>query len=750
MALNGTITKSITGRKYVIEWSAEQSVANNTSTITCVHKLVNDATYSLKIYSRSNTCTVGGEQKNYTSPDINTSGGSTITLGTTKHTVSHDSDGKKSVTISGTFNIQATLSGSYVSSLTASSTVTLDTIPRSSSLSISTTSLNVGGTITASITRASSSFTHDVEFYINSTYYKKYTGVATSQAFVIPTSWYNAMPTSSSCTAYCRITTYNNGTQIGSQASKSFTVNVPANIKPSLGTISLDPVNITTADGVSRNMLVKGKNKITVSVSGCKAGDGSGIKSYTFAVLSGSTVIATTTTTSTSVSLGPFSQVGALKFRLSVTDNRGRTADNNGGEPTWECYDYEAPYFSVFNAYRANSDGSENVNGTYLKCDYTSKYWPVNSTNNISVKVNYGGQISDSTLINLGEDSATYQVYLTITDNYGGSNKSSIVTVFGQSRIINITSDGTGVAIGKMAESKELLECRWPAKFNDDCLVGGNLTIGASTQSITPTTGIAVHDVRDADIAPDSFGDKNANFYFDQISNNWYSILHMKGWTGNYAAWELAGNAHNSSNDNTLKYRQGLGDTWGDWQTVITDKNIKNYANTSGYLPSSGGTLTGKLTLANDLYNSSNTAGLDCRNSDIIGANGIFFNDVSDSADEGMHFYRSDGYWDTLYAKNGVLKFHPNKSTSTALGGYTIYNSSNFRRGTCTLSSSSDTIINFTSALGGTPTVLLTPLTDTAGVIPGKVKSASSTGFTAIIGGSAVSSAKFAYLAIYF
>ena len=132
----------------------------------------------------------------------------------------------------------------------------------------------------------------------------------------------------------------------------------------------------------------------------------------------------------------------------------------------WECYDYETPYFSAFNAYRANSDGKANVNGTYLKCTYTQKYSSVNSTNVATVKVHYNGKTSDSTLINLNENDATYQVYLTITDRYGGTNKSSTITVFGQARILNITSDGTGIAIGKMAENPQLFECRWDAKFD--------------------------------------------------------------------------------------------------------------------------------------------------------------------------------------------------------------------------------------------------------------------------------------------
>ena len=222
-----------------------------------------------------------------------------------------------------------------------------------------------------------------------------------------------------------------------------------------------------------------------------------------------------------------------------------------------------------------------------------------------------------------------------------------------------------------MAEQKELLECKWAAKFDS------GITIGSSSQTAAPTAGIAVHDVRDATVTPDSFGDKNANFYFDQVGGRWASVLHMKGWTGSYAAWELSGNAHNNSNDNTLKYRQGIGDTWGDWQTVLTDKNVGDYVDDGDYLPLSGGTLTGKLTLPTNLYYASgDTAGLDCQNSDIINANGVYFKDACDSAGEGINFYRGSDTWDRLYSYNGALYYAPNVGTNTFPGTrYTVYHS---------------------------------------------------------------------------
>jgi len=174
-----------------------------------------------------------------------------------------------------------------------------------------------------------------------------------------------------------------------------------------------------------------------------------------------------------STTLGPFSQTGAITFKVIVADSRQRSASKQSG---WECHDYASPSFGAFNAYRANSDASANTNGEWLMCTYTPRYSGVNGTNSATVTVYYndGTQLQTATgkngqaLISLGNNDKTYRVYLTINDNYGGSAQSSTIVVFGQSRIFNITPDGTGFAIGKMAEKNNWFECRWDAKFDGD------------------------------------------------------------------------------------------------------------------------------------------------------------------------------------------------------------------------------------------------------------------------------------------
>lgn len=475
------------------------SVANNTSNVTVTFSIKGPWAPSFYEWVTNYGIVVDGAVKNTgsSSPYISTS---YVQLLTWTGDVAHNSDGSKSINVSvylyhsGPANY---LPKQYTSSSQLSmGSVALTTIPRASSLSLSATSVNVGGSITANISSASSSFTHTVEFYINSSYYQKYTGVGTSQAFTIPTSWYAAMPSTTSCTAYCRITTYNGSIQIGSQVTKSFTANVPSSIIPSVGTITLDPVNITTSDGTSRNILVQGKNKITVSVTGCSAGSGSSIKSYTF---SGPGISGTTTSTSVTSS-GTISNTGTLTYTVKVTDNRGRTASKTA---TITCYAYTAPYIKPFSAYRCNSNGTADENGSYVKCNYTLGYSSVNGTNNVTVKIMYKKNtassyasvtsLSNSTsksgsqLLSSISNASTYTIYATITDQYGGSSQSTSETIFSVSRVINVTPDGTGIAIGKMSEKTNshingLFECAFDAQLYNDLNVDGDITVDGAVK----------------------------------------------------------------------------------------------------------------------------------------------------------------------------------------------------------------------------------------------------------------------------
>lgn len=112
-----------------------------------------------------------------------------------------------------------------------------------------------------------------------------------------------------------------------------------------------------------------------------------------------------------------------------------------------------------------------------------------------------------------------------------------------------------------------------------------SVQIGDSTQSAVANAGIKVNDVRNATLTNNMI-DQAANFYFSMSgtpNNSWWSILHVKGWTGGYSAWELAGPASNADQRTTPLYvRTGdASNTWGSWRKILDGAMLSSATNSS-------------------------------------------------------------------------------------------------------------------------------------------------------------------------
>lgn len=565
------------------------SVSGNTSSLSFSFVLSPIQTsWNWEQWNTSISYTISINGNNYTGYIPDYDGYNSVTLKSSSLSVGHNSDGSKSISVS--FSVTDNANQYYTcGNASSSSSMTLTTIPRASSFG-SISGNTIGSNMTVNINRNSSSFTHQLWYKLgNSSWYDLGTGIGTQKVFTISNELLSQLPSSTSGTLQLCLRTYSGSAQIGSDAYKNITVYVPSSVVPSVGTITLDPVNITTGDGTSRNILVQNKNRLTVSVSGCTAGAGSSIKSYTF---SGPGI--STTTTNTSATSGTISNTGTLSYNVTVTDNRGRTASKSA---TIKCYAYALPSFKSFSAYRCNSDGTANENGTYIKCSFNLTYSSVNGSNNVTVKamhkkntatsysstsiftnsdVTAGSKILSSISLN-----STYTVYATIVDNYGGSASSTTITIFGASRIINITSDGTGVAFGKMAESTKLLESRYRVKApgllsSRDGRNTTNINIASDNEHLGCLESFIV---KSGNTGVPSLGDGHvAHFHWDN-TGGYDSQLYLKNSTGE------------------IMSRGCNGGTWGNWNAV-------EYKPTSLYSTSTGnvGTITLSQSAANFTY----------------------------------------------------------------------------------------------------------------------------------------------------
>lgn len=313
--LSGTITgttanSAISAR--VLWEETGTSISNNTSTVKCTLQYYRGddlETYGSGYFS----ITCDGQTANDTKYlTLNAYHGWQTAMEYT-FTVGHSADGTRSTTISAT----GYLSGTTLTSTTLSGTATLSTIPRKSSLSLSKTSItmNNSDSITLTVTRASTSFTHTITANLGASYNQTLCTKATGSSYTlkIPTTWNNGLPSANSGNGNVRIETFNGSTSLG-YTDYTITCNVTSyTLSPSL-TAAIN------SNGYSGQYIAgKTSTKLTGSCSGVY---GSTITSWL--IKEGSTSLSTTSTY-TSGAL----TAGTHTYTLNITDSRGKTANTS-------------------------------------------------------------------------------------------------------------------------------------------------------------------------------------------------------------------------------------------------------------------------------------------------------------------------------------------------------------------------------------------------------------------------------------
>lgn len=465
MASSGSFSGSIRDGHYKlrVDWSQSKNVSANTSTVTCKLYLVND--WSLNISGRSdNTCTIDGSAQTFSSPAISSTG--THLLGTVSRTVNHASDGSKTLTISAVFQIRATLSGTYYGTITASANITLDSIPRASSVSAANMTMGTAGTIT--ISRASSSFTHTLTYSFGNT-----SGTIATKTTATSVSWTPALSLASqipnavsgTCTITC--TTYNGNTNIGSKTC-TLTLSIPASVKPTISSLTASRIDgeVPSTWGI----YVQTKSKVKLTINGAAGSYGSTIKSYsiTGGGYSGS---ASTLTT------GFLNNSGTITFKATVTDSRGRVSAEASVSITVTAY--SPPYFNSSLSQRCLSNGTLDDDGTYIHALVSFGYSTCGGKNTLKTSVQYkqvsaeqwtdaGVTFASNTAFTYGKGQisteTSYDVRYTLEDAFSTISVQEIVST--AAVVMDFKSGGKGVAIGKVSESDNTFEVaeNWDVK----------------------------------------------------------------------------------------------------------------------------------------------------------------------------------------------------------------------------------------------------------------------------------------------
>ena len=331
------------------------SIANNTSSISWALYLISTG-YNFALWGFPISANVDGEVYS-SSEQRSISKNSTLLIGSGTKTISHNSDGTKSIECSA--SVSATGAYYLPGNMYISGTMALTTIPRTSSVSCS--SFNIGDATTITISRASSSFTHTLEWYFGSASGTIATQTSsTSVGYTIPAvSLYAQIPNSTYGTGTIKCYTYSGNTHIGTSTCNFTAYAKQSECVPTVTVSVVDTNGLTTPLTQDANTLVKGVSNARVTV-GATANNSSTITGYYVTTGDGRTSTNATTT---------FVNINSNTFSIQVTDSRGYVTTKSVVKSPQYWVDYIKPTFTTAQVIRSESTGDTatiNLAGNYF------------------------------------------------------------------------------------------------------------------------------------------------------------------------------------------------------------------------------------------------------------------------------------------------------------------------------------------------------------------------------------------------
>lgn len=477
--------------KYTISITQNsQSISGNTSSVTVSVRFYRTNTGYTTYGTGTVYCKINGTtySASVTSSQKITNSG--IILFTKTMNIPHNADGTKTLTCSAWINHQR------VTSSEQSYSQALSTIPRASSISLSPTTVTMGGVLSINISRASSSFTHTLQYdFQDGTATTFATNVGTSSTLTIPISWATKIPNSTSGSGRIICLTYNGGTKIGESVAW-FTAIVPDNIIPSVSISDSDPTGYSSIYGG----YVQSKSKIDVSLTG-EGNQGSTIRNYLTSVNGSSYSDASFTT-------DVIKSSGTLTISCIVTDSRGRTGTSS---KSITVLPYEMPRIIDISVFRSDADGKANGDGEFLSLVFNSvisslnnnntalhtvKYKKTSETSYTPVTLsNYDGQyeVTNGMYTFSADTASSYDVVFTVTDAFSSSE--SMQSGPSITKLISLKNQGTGIAFGKVAEKDNGFECAFDMYDQFGTSIHNGLAVSGKLNPDTTTESLIVTDV---------------------------------------------------------------------------------------------------------------------------------------------------------------------------------------------------------------------------------------------------------------
>ena len=473
-----------TGNKYIkarVEWSSTPDIQGNRSIVTAT------LYYSKSSSSTAATTgplecrlTINGSAKSFSKRITLEPNNAWVLIGSHTVTVDHTPDGSKSVTISATGGIP----GLTFSSTNCSATVILDKIPRATTPTFGAATQTIGSNVKIVLNAADSTFYHTVVYSWGPITGTIGTNLKNSVEWAIPMDFCEGVPNGTQGTLFITVETFmSNGVSLG-KVTKSTPCDVPANIVPTISSITLTDTgsNIPTGWGV----FVRGKSKLHVNVS-ASGRYYSRIVGYSINALG-------VTITSNDADVGIITNSGSVNVEVTVTDSRGRTATKSTSIDVEDHFD---PVIESFSIERANNLGTPIDNGTYARIPLKISAASISGNNVVTAKIyhmrsdatswtlartiNVAYTFDDIVMIANMLPSRSYAIKVEVSDKFTTTTTEG--TLNAEGAVMGWMPGGIGISFGKAAEEEYTADFDWKihgrkgAQIEGDIVLNGRLAL---------------------------------------------------------------------------------------------------------------------------------------------------------------------------------------------------------------------------------------------------------------------------------
>ena len=380
--------------------------------------------------------------------------------------IPHDSNGGKHFDFSFSQELEVTLSGHYVGSVSASGGIDCDVIPRATKPYCSPASVYFGNSVTIKTPRASSDFGHVISYG----YYDTNVQIAANQwndefKWTVPTSLINKMTNTSYTYMTFKVDTYNRaGKYIGTNYCRLDLV-LPSGYEPTVTGITYTNEDAAIAKRFGASTIIQGVSKVKCNVS-TSTKNGATITYYQNEI-DGQSIPGPNSFFTTQ----PLKSSGTVVLKSTVTDSRGQKATLSKNISVTQWW---SPAVKNVNAQRWNvSSNKADDDGTAVKITYSFSVAPVNNKNDKNVMIQY-------------KNGETWTTLATYTDSYSGENKvyissagkfstdnaysfrvlvkdyfttdgvASYAAIAPSFKLLDFSADGRGIGVGCKAESGKL------------------------------------------------------------------------------------------------------------------------------------------------------------------------------------------------------------------------------------------------------------------------------------------------------